>query len=210
MIIYGVPVSPFVRKAMVFALEKGLDVKLVSARDDPAGFRAASPFGKIPALQDGDFGVSDSSAIVGYFEKLQPEPNLIPNEPGPHARAIWFDEFADTIVQSCVAKIFYHRVAAPIFYGKPGNAEIANAVEREEFPKISGYLESVIPPSGFLVEDRFTLADIAVAGAFASLDEGSCRPDPDICPKSVAYLKAIWARPSFAEMLALDRAIIGQ
>ena len=65
MIIHGARPSPFVRKVIVFAEEKGLAVEV-----KPAGFgqgseifAQASPFGKIPALEDGDFLISDSSAI---------------------------------------------------------------------------------------------------------------------------------------------------
>lgn len=209
MIVYGSSSSPFVRKVMVFAAEKGLDATLMGPGDDPEFFRAASPFGKIPALRDGDFLLSDSSAIVAYIEKRHPEPALIPDQPRAHALTVWFEEYADSIVQACVAKIFYHRVAAPIFYGKAGKPEVADAVERDQFPKVAAYLESVLPASGYLVEDRLTLADIAVASAFASLDQGRCWPDPATCPKAVAYLQSIWARPSFAGMLARDRAIIG-
>ena len=58
MIIYGSSMSPFVRKALAFAAEKGVAVESLPGGmggGSPA-FKAASPFGKIPALEDGDFG----------------------------------------------------------------------------------------------------------------------------------------------------------
>ena len=80
--VYGFPISPFVRKVHLVAAEKGIPVELaLSNPADPAAeFLAASPFRKIPALIDGDFSLCDSTAIVTYFEALQPEPSLTPGD----------------------------------------------------------------------------------------------------------------------------------
>ena len=45
---------------------------------------------------------------------------------------------------------------------------VAEAAERDELPPVLDYLERAIPESGYLVEDRFTLADLAVAAALVS------------------------------------------
>jgi len=70
MILYGSTMSPFVRKVAAYAAEKGIELEL-----QPTGFpnpspefRAASPFGKMPALVDGDYSLADSSAIIHYLE----------------------------------------------------------------------------------------------------------------------------------------------
>ena len=83
--------------------EKGieLEVKPTSVADPDPDFRAASPFGKMPAFSDGDYRLADSSAIIHYLEAKHPEPNLIPTEPRARGRTIWFDEFADTILFAC-------------------------------------------------------------------------------------------------------------
>jgi glutathione S-transferase len=54
MILFGSSISPFVRKVLAFAAEKGLELEskpLGMGSDDP-DFLAASPFRKIPALQE--------------------------------------------------------------------------------------------------------------------------------------------------------------
>ena len=90
MIVYGSSLSPFVRKVLAYASEKGIDVEVkpTALGDADSDFRAASPFGKMPGFSDGDFQLADSSAIIHYLEAKQPEPNLIPTEPkargGPH------------------------------------------------------------------------------------------------------------------------------
>ena len=50
MILYGSSMSPYVRKVLAFAAEKGIELEhkpLGLGSDDPS-FRAASPFGKSP------------------------------------------------------------------------------------------------------------------------------------------------------------------
>jgi glutathione S-transferase len=210
MIIYGASLSPFVRKVLVFAAEKGIAVELKPTglgNKDP-DFIEASPFGKMPGLRDGDFAISDSSAIVAYMEAVKPEPNLIPTEPRARARTIWFDEYADTILFACGGKMFFNRIVAPRFLGQAGDEDLAAKAECEELPPLLDYLESVIPQSGFLVEDRLTLADIAVASPFANLRHLGVALDPGRHPKVLAYVETILARPSFAPLIAREAAFL--
>jgi len=158
MIVYGSSISPFVRKTLAFAAEKGLSVENKVSRPgqpDPA-FLQASPFKKIPGFQDGDFQISDSTAIITYLEALHPEPNLIPTDPRNRARAVWFEEFADTIFVAAAGKIFFNRIVGPRFMGIAGDEAVALKAEQEELPPVLDYLESIAPGRGFLPEDRHT------------------------------------------------------
>lgn len=214
MILYGSSLSPFVRKVLAFAAEKGVDMELRPTGDAPGQpgpeFLAASPLRKMPALVDGDFRLADSSAIVQYLEALHAEPNLIPMEPRARGRTIWFEEYGDTVVMACGGKIFFNRVVAPRFLGRPGDASIADAAEREELPPILQYLESVIPESGFLVDDRMTLADIAIASPLANLPYMGIAIDPGRYPKLARYVDSILARPSFAPWIERETALLAK
>ncbi|NML07887.1 glutathione S-transferase family protein [Sphingomonas sp. G-3-2-10] len=210
MIVFGSTLSPYVRKVMVFGAEKGLTMDLQPAGLGRGGpeFAVASPFGKMPGFQDGDFSISDSSAIVTYLEAKYPEPNLIPAEAQARARTIWFDELADTIMMAAGSAIFGNRFVRPRVMKAPADHAAADAAERDLLPPIFDYLEAQIPASGFLVEGRLTLADIAVASPFATLGCIDCKPDPSRWPKTVAYVAAIHARPSFAGIIAQDQAMV--
>jgi glutathione S-transferase len=209
-VIYGSSISPYVRKAMVFAAEKGIafDAQPGGRRAADPDFFKASPFGKIPALKDGDFTLADSTAIVCYLDALKPEPSLIPAEPRARGRTMWFDEFGDTIAWGCGGKIAFARLIGPRFLGVETDLSVADEAQRTEFPKLVDYLESVIPASGYLVEDRFTLADIAVASPFASMALVDCAVDARSHPKTARYLETILARPSFAGLLEQERAFL--
>ena len=210
MIVYGSSMSPYVRKVLAFAAEKGIEVEtkpLGLGSEDPE-FRAASPFGKIPALRDGDFGISDSSAIVAYLDALKPEPALIPAEPKARARTIWFDEFADTIMGACGTKMFFNRIVSPRFLKRPGDTALADKAECEELPPILDYLEKNIPESGFLVEDRLTLADLAVASPFANFRHLGLQLDEARHGKAKSYVDAILERPSFKGWVDRETAFL--
>ena len=210
MIVYGSSLSPFVRKVLAFAAEKGIEVEsrpVALGSDDPE-FTEASPFRKIPAFRDGDFTISDSTAIITYLDALCPEPNLIPVDPKARARTIWYEEFGDTILASCGAKMFFNRVVAPRFLRRDGDLAAADAAECNELPPLLAYLERVLPASGWLVEDRITLADIAVASPFANLRHLSVAIDPARFPKLTAYVEAILARPSFSGWIERETAFL--
>lgn len=207
MIVYGSTMSPFVRKVLAVAAEKGMavtskEIGLGSA--DPA-FLACSPFKKIPALQDGDYTLCDSSAIIQYFEGVQPAPAMIPADPKLRGKTIWYDEFADTILVAAAGKVFFNRIVSPYFLGRPGDLAAADKAEAEELPPIFAYIEGVIPDSGHLVGDRLTLADIAVASPFVNLEHGGVIPDAATYPRLTAFIAAMLARPSFAGMVAAER-----
>jgi glutathione S-transferase len=213
MILYGSSLSPFVRKALVFASEKGieLEVRPTGIADPDPQFRAASPFGKMPALADGDYKLADSSAICHYIEAAHPAPALIPAEPKARGRTIWFDEFADTILFACGARMFLNRIVAPLFLKREGDAAAADAAEREELPPILDYLEGVVPDAGgFLVGEALTLADIAVASPFVNLRHMAVEWDAERHPRTGAYVEAILARPSFAGLIERETAFLAR
>ena len=211
MLLLGSTLSPFVRKTNAFILEKGLDVELrqVVPGDADPEFRAASPLGKIPGFKDGDFTISDSSAIIAYLDVKHPAPNLVPGTAEARARTIWFEEFADTVLAPCVGKVFFNRVVAPRFMGQPGDQAAADACEAEELPRHFAYLEGVLPASGFLIEDRITLADLAVASPFVNFAHAKVAIDPAAYPRLSQYLAGIHARAAFAGMIAAERAVLG-
>jgi glutathione S-transferase len=204
MIIYGSSMSPYVRKTIVFAAEKGLDFE-VQPTSAPE-FKDASPFGKMPGFKDGDFLISDSTAIITYLDAIRPEPNLIPTDAKARARTIWYEEFGDTIVGACGGKIFFNRVVSPRFFKREGDLAAADEAQKTEFPKLVGYLEQVLPASGYLVEDRFTLADIAVVSPLVTMSLASCSVDESAHPRAAAYVAKICARRSFAKLIAEEKA----
>jgi glutathione S-transferase len=119
-------------------------------------FLSVSPRGKMPALRDGDFTLSESMAILAYLDRKQPEPPLFgrnPREAGRIARAIW--EF------ECYLRTPLEEALWPILHGTtPENtARVRTAIEtvRAELAKLE---ESATGP--WLVGEALSAADIAI------------------------------------------------
>lgn len=212
MIIYGSSLSPYVRKVLVVASEKGVqfDLKTIGLGDPDPAFRAASPFGKMPALVDGDYSISDSSAIVHYLEAKFPDPALIPADAQQRGNVIWFEEFADTMLMECGRKMFFNRVVAPRFLKREGNAEVADKAEREELPPLLDYLEGALAGRDYLVGESLTLSDIAVASVLVNLEHCGTAVEAGRWPGVAEFATRIHARPSFTAFLERERAALAR
>ena len=202
--VHGVPLSPFVRKVAVALREKNVayDLNRVlpvpPANDDPK-FRAMSPMGKIPAFEDGDFAVSDSSVILAYLDRAHPQPAIYPQDAMDCARAMWFEEYADTKMVEAVGPIFFERIAAPAFFDREPNQELIDEALGERVPAAFDYLESQLDASDHLVGNQFSVADIAVGAMLRQFQMSNESVDAARWPKLAAYSKKVLSRGSFKQ-----------
>lgn len=212
MIIYGASVSPFVRKAVAFANEKGVEFehRPITPHADDEDFKKASPLGRIPGLLDGDFGLGDSSAIIAYLEAKHPEPALMGSDAESRGRIVFFDKFSDTVmIANAMGPIFFNRVAYRFFGAEPDTAA-ADAAEKEKLPGIMEFLENALADGrDWLVGDSISLADISVASPFKNLEYAQAAIDWDAYPKAKAHVDRVLGRESFAALLAMDKAMMG-
>ncbi|HTR00854.1 MAG TPA: glutathione S-transferase family protein [Candidatus Acidoferrum sp.] len=211
MILFGISVSPFARKVLIYAAERGiaLENRPLSPHADDAAFRAASPTGKIPALQDGDYTLADSSAIVQYLEAKFPANTLIPAEARARGKVAWFDEYADTVMFPVGTVIFFNRVVMPKLRRQQGDLKAADDAEANKLPLLLAYLESCAPAQGFLVGDALTLADITIVTQLINLEHGGVPVDAARYPKLAAYYARIAARPAFRALIDSERKLFG-
>jgi glutathione S-transferase len=199
MIVYGSSRSPFVRKVLVFAAEKGLTVehKPIGIQDKSPAFRACSPLGKMPGFADGAFELADSTAICHYLERRYPMPALFPSTAEDYGRMVWFEEFVDTVLIPAAGKVFFHLVVKPRYLNQPGDPAVVDKALADELPPLFDYLEGAIT-GPFLVGSTLSLADIAVAQPFVNLTIAERPLDTGRWPKLGRYVAALAARPGFA------------
>ena len=207
--IFGFPLSPFVRKVLVFAAEKGVEVDnvLFHPSQPPEDFVAASPFRKIPAMKDGDFTLADSTAIVTYIEAKHPSPALLPPDPQARARAIWFEEFADTIMTPTGGKIVFNRLVGPTFLGLEGDEEAAKQGETDLEP-ILAYLEGQAPAAGWLAGEAFSIGDIAIASTLRTLGYVGWEPKAENHPATAAWYDRVRARAAWRAVAEREAAVL--
>jgi glutathione S-transferase len=211
MILFGSSVSPYARKVLMFAAEKGiaLEHRPVSPNDKDPDFMAASPTGKIPALKDGDYLLADSTAIVTYLEAKYPAKPLLPAEPKARGKAIWFEEYADTVMFPAVTALFFNRVVAPKILKIPGDKAAADEAEAKKVPPLLEYLESVVQANGFLVGDALTIGDIAITSMLINLEHSSVKVNAARYPNLASYYQRIVSRPSVAGIVEGERRFLG-
>lgn len=208
--IYGVNLSPFVRKVCAVLVEKGIAYELVPVMPGAMSpeFLKLSPQRKIPVLQDGDTVVPDSSCIAGYLERRYPEPALFPAEAADYGRALFYEEYADTTIYSVFGPVFIQRVVVPrLMKGTPDEELIQEALERT--PEVLDYLEGEIGEREWLVGDQFSVADIAVTSPFVNWAYAGERVDASRWPRLAAYVERAHARPSMRTLLEQERALLG-
>ena len=148
-----------------------------------------------PVLTINGRSTGDSSRIIALIEERWPQPPLYPKDPAQRRRAVELEEFFDEELGPHIRRAFYHELlphpelVVPLF--TQGRPRAARALLRTGFPilrvamrrrfEISATaaansrakmvaamdrLEREISPSGYLVGDRFTVADLTAAALF--------------------------------------------
>jgi glutathione S-transferase len=207
--IYGVNLSPFVRKVLAVSTIKGLEYEhiIVMPGSVPDGYLTISPLGKIPALEDGDLKVSDSSVICEYLEERYPAVPVLPSDPVQRARSRWLEEYGDSKFVEALAPYFFENILKQIFgMGEPDTAKLEQ-LAAEVIPERLAYLEEQLPQDGFLF-DTIGIADIALSSPLITAAYGDFHPDAALYPKTVAFIERVRSHPAMASVLATVAAML--
>jgi glutathione S-transferase len=206
--LYGALLSPFVRKVALVATEKGISWDL--ARGGPGSndpeFLACSPLGKIPAIDDDGFTLADSTAIAFYLDGQYPDPKLIPDDPKLRGKAVFWDEFADTVLGASGLKILFNRLVGPKLLKVGGDEALALQGEAE-LPRWVDWFESQMPAEGWLLGETFSLGDIAVASMLRTLAYVGHGVDAASRPKTAAWFARVAARPAWEAVAEMEAPI---
>jgi len=214
LIVYGSPISPFVRKVRVVLAEKGVEYTLdpVNPFAPPPDYVEISPLKRIPALRDTDLPepntLADSSVISDYLERKFPTPALYPSDNYLRGRALWFEEYADSIMaQNIGLGLFFERIVKK-FMRRECDEAVVTTTLTEKLPPLFGYLEKEIGSRDFLVGEAFSIADVAVGTIFVNYGHAGETIDAGCWPNLARYVAGIHARPSFKSAVEDEHHII--
>jgi len=211
LLIYGTKGSPFVRKVLVMLTEKNQPWELeeVNVFDPPDWFVELSPARRIPVLRDRSIAtagiagtIADSSAICGYLERRFPEPALYPQDPMEYGRALWFEEYADTLLAARIGFGLLRTLVAAPARGQPADLARARKTYHEDLPPLFTYLDGEIGDREFMVGERFSIADIALAAQLSGMRITRVPIDAQRWPNLARYTQRLLARPSLQVRLA--------
>ncbi|MEM1428138.1 MAG: glutathione S-transferase family protein [Pseudomonadota bacterium] len=201
--LYHVPLSPFCRKVRLVLAEKRIEVDLVEERywEREPDFLRRNPAGKVPVLRMDGRAMSESQAICEYLEETQPEPPLLPQDPGERyeVRRIcaWFD---DKFHHEVTANLLYERVNKKIT--KAGFPESRNVKAGAKAIKYHlDYMHWLLEQRRWLAGDAMTLADFAAAAHLSALDYIS-DVDWHRSENVKDWYAKIKSRPAFRSILA--------
>lgn len=199
-VVYGVPGSPYLRKALLALEEKHADYRLavmgMGESKTPAHL-ARNPFGRIPVLEHGDFSLYETQAILRYLDAVAPGPSLSPAEPKARARMDQIIGIVDSYVFPFITHdISAERMMSQVFWGRgPDEETIAKALPNagiciRELDRLKGR-------SSWLTGESVSLADLMLAphlDYFAMTPEGQALMEDT---GLVDWLERMRARDSF-------------
>ena len=204
--IYGVYRSRASRNIWL-AEELGLPFKHVAViqhyRSVPAGmlhtqspeFLKINPSGLIPSIDDDGLVLHESLAINLYLARKHGGPVAGASAAEEGQIAMW-TLWAATGVEPHAINVLYHRLGNPNGVKDPKIADAAVEALNGPF----AVLDKALEKSGWLVGDRFTVADLNAAEIVRY-----AQPAPELfeaAPRVKAWLAACQARPAFKKMWA--------
>jgi glutathione S-transferase len=165
--LYGFPPSPNTWKVRAVAAQLGIKldlefVDLTKGGSRQPAFLALNPMGRTPALVDGDFKLSESTAIMHYLASQKPN-SLWPNEPHVRAEIMRWEcwSLAHWGKDACEPFIFENLVKAIVNMGPPDQAALAKGAE--SFKREASILDAHLAKQPYVVGKELTIADFSVA-----------------------------------------------
>ncbi len=164
-----------------------------------SAFLKVNPSGQIPSIDDAGLVLHQSLAINLYLAKKHGGP-MAPADVAEDGLMTTWTLWAATDVEPHTIQVLYHRVGKPPAERDPRIADAAVAALRAPF----AVLDHALTATGYLVGDRFTVADLNVAEVIRY-----AMPAPELfeaAPRVKSWLAACHARPAFKAMMAQREA----
>nr|QGZ00477.1 glutathione S-transferase epsilon3 [Glyphodes pyloalis] len=202
LVLFRAVASPPARSVMMLGDLLGLqfeykEVKLLQFEHKTKEYKKnINPMGTVPVLQDGDFKLSESHAILKYLtEKYGGErrEELYPSEERARAR-----------VDECMffnAGYFFPRMAAVALPLLLQGTHESSSKHLQNIEEAYGVVDSYLRSRPFVAGDRFTLADIAV-GATATASQAVMELDQNKFPRFAGWMKELQEMPCFKNVNA--------
>ncbi len=205
--LYQFALSPNCQKVVALAHEVSMPLELATvdlfkgAARTPA-MLAKNPNGKLPILEDGDFVLWESTAMLPYIAAKAGRADLAPTTPVDRAEVERWTLWQGAHFGPAVRKVAFERIVKKLAgLGAPDEALVKAGIE--EFAVTANVLEQSLGTKEYVC-GKLTIADFALAPYAAST--ASCGLDFEPYPKAKAWLARMLARDSMKATLAAARA----
>lgn len=197
--IWGRPNALNVHKAVWAAEETGVPYQRIDAGRkwgvvDTPKFRKLNPNGLVPVIEDGEYVLWESNAIVRYLCGRYGENDLYPADFLTRIEAErWMDWQATELMPA-------HKEAYHFAVGGHFTPE-RFAVSFEKTNDLLAILDAVLADRAYVAGDHFTMGDIPI-GLIARRWYSMKRPIPPM-PNLERWFEAVTSRPGFAPVNTL-------
>ena len=204
--LYQLPVSPSCQKVVAVAHEVGVPLELATVELFKGEARtpamlAKNPNGKVPILEDGDFVLWESTAMLAYIAAKAGRADLAPTTPRERAEVDRWTLWEGAHFGPAIRKVAFERIVKKLAgLGAPDEAVVKVGIE--EFAARASVLEQSLGTKEYLC-GRLTIADFALAPLAALA--ASCGLDFEPYPRAKAWLGRMAARDSMKWTLAAAR-----
>lgn len=210
--LYGAILSPFVRKIRVQLAEQSIahEHVIVAPMKQPDWYFDISPFGRIPAIQDGELRLADSAVIAQYLQEAYGGTSLYGETPAESARVRWLEKYADyELAPYATFTVFAERVLEPLKGNRTNEQAVATAL-KDHLPPLLDYLNGELNGKAFFLGDRMSMADIAVTSQLINMAHVGELIDEDRWPCLSSLLARMTARSSLSSLLPAEHQLIAK
>jgi len=193
--------SPYALSAFVALTEKRLPfeiktLNLAAGENSDPDYARASLTQRVPTLIDGDFALSESSAIAEYLNDTYPEPPIFPIDRQKHARARQVQAW----LRSDFLPIRQERPTPTLFYPSRARASLSSVAQIAR-RKLYAAASELLGHGGENLFGDWSIADVDLALMLNRLImNGDDAPD-DL----LRYAKTQWERPSVQQWVRMER-----
>jgi glutathione S-transferase len=197
--LYDFKSSPNCQRVKVVLEEKKIpyetvNVDLRAGEQKTPDYLKINPYGKVPAIADGDTVLYESCVINEYLDEKYPAPRLMPSDPAARAKARILIDFGLTQMDSAYTKLRMELTKDE----KERNPETISAA-KEDIKKRLQRLEQELGDKQYLMGD-FSLVDADLIPRFMRLEGFGVLPDASL-PRLGKYLQRMKDRPSVKTIL---------
>ena len=129
-----------------------------------------NPMGLVPLLEDGDFSMWESNAILLYLVKKAGNKELFPDDPHIQGKILQWMFWEQAHFVKGVGGLLYFSYIVPTYLaGEVNQPRVDEAITN--FHKFMPILEKQLSENSYIIGDSVTVADFCLNGFFMRMEE---------------------------------------
>ncbi len=155
-----------------------------------------NPHGRVPAIDDGGFKLSQSDAICTYLCAISGPSSFYPEEPQAQALINQWRDVASHQILPAMGRIFFNKVVAPLIGQEPVAAFTQSGLKMLE--RDLPYIEDQLSQNEFIAGADMSLADTSLMAALEPAEMSGV--DLSKYPKTIAWRKLMAKREFYQKV----------